>query len=423
MLKLHELQERRAKAVSEMRALADKVEQRGDDYTADEDKRHAALKTEIADLDAKITRAKDVQEAERSAPAIISGNGRDGAFEDRARSFSLVKAINAQLGVDVDAGFEREISAEVRNRSGRKFNGIAVPDEYFHVPEQRTLTVGSGAADLYPTQHRPDLFIDLLRSALVTGRLGATILDGLVGDQDIPRQTGSGTAQWVAEDSALTETDATFDDVTLSPKTVGSITSFSRRAMLNAVPSVEALVRRDLAAVVANAIDLQAMTGDGSGNTPTGITNESNVANPSLATPSWAAVLAFISEIQGDDADIGSMGWALSPAAVKKLRTTNKVSGEPEHGFIMPEPGNLAGYTAATTTALAPAGSPSTATVIFGAWSQLLIGYWSGLDVLVNPYESTAYHRGRVLVRAMRDVDVGVRHGESFAYADNLPAT
>ena len=41
----------------------------------------------------------------------------------------------------------------------------------------------------------------------------------------------------------------------------------------------------------------------------------------------------------------------------------------------------------------------------------------SGVDILVNPYESTAYMRGRVLMRVMRDVDVAVRHGESFAYA------
>ena len=43
-------------------------------------------------------------------PAIIHGNGRDGQYEQRARSFCLVKAINAALGEDADAGFEREIS-------------------------------------------------------------------------------------------------------------------------------------------------------------------------------------------------------------------------------------------------------------------------------------------------------------------------
>ena len=48
------------------------------------------------------------------------------------------------------------------------------------------------------------------------------------------------------------------------------------------------------------------------------------------------------------------------------------------------------------------------------------IGYWSGTDVLVNPYEADAYSRGRVLMRVMRDCDVAVRHGESFAYATDL---
>ncbi len=423
-MKLHDYQEQRAAAVSAMRAIADTAESETRDYTDDEDRRHKALKAEIADLDRKIERARDVAEAERAAPAIIAGNGRDGAYEDRARSFSLVRAMNARLGDAVDDGFEREISAEVRRRSGRTFQGIAVPDEYFRVPEQRTLTVAGDAASLYPTMHRGDLYIDLLRSALVTGRLGATVLDGLVGDQDIPKQTASSTAQWVGEDGEITATDADFDDVHLQPKTVGAITSYSRRTLINAVPSIEAIVRRDLAAVIANAIDLQAMTGDGQSNRPTGIVNAANVHDVTLAGPTWEQVLDFIASIQSADADIGSMGWAMTPKAVKVFRSTLKESGDAGAGYLMDQPGSLAGYSAVTTTALpdTDGGSPAedVSTVIFGAWSQLLIGYWSGVDVLINPFEGSAYSRGRVLVRAMRDVDVAVRHGEAFAFADDL---
>jgi hypothetical protein len=119
------------------------------------------------------------------------------------------------------------------------------------------------------------------------------------------------------------------------------------------------------------------------------------------------------------DAEIGSLGWAMAPDAVKVLRSTLKESGDAGAGYLMMTPTEMAGYGVATTTALS-SGSPAVSTVIFGAWSQLLIGYWSGLDVLVNPYEATAYARGRVLVRAMRDVDVAVRHGEAFAYADDV---
>lgn len=415
-MKLHELQEKRSRAVTAMRTIADKVETENRDYSADEETRHAGLKQEITDLDAKITRARDIAEAERSAPAIVHHSSvNDGTYEERARSFSITKAIAAQIGEGIDAGFEREISQEVARRSGRKFQGIAVPDEVF--AEKRTLLAGSSAADLIPNVHRGDLFIDRLRSALVVGRLGATVLDNLVGTVDIPKQTGSSAAQWVAEDGSLTETDASFDDVSLSPKTVGAMTSFSRRTLINAVPSIEQIVRNDLASVIASAIDYQALFGTGTGNTPKGIANTAGIATPTLATPSWQEILAAIASIQNKDADLGNLGWAINPDAVAKLRGTVKAAGEGA-GFLMDQPGNLAGYAAQTTTAIPTAADATT--VFFGAWSQLLIGYWSGTDILVNPYETTAYAKGRVMVRAMRDVDVTVRHAESFAVATDL---
>lgn len=426
-MKLHELQEQRAALVANMRSLADTAETEKRDLTVDEDEKFGKLKADIADIDKKIGRAQALAEAERSAPAIVRGRVGDGQYEERARDFSITKAIRAALprdigGGDVDAGFEREISQEVARRSGRTFQGIAVPDEAFHA-EKRTLLVGSSAADLVPNTHRADLFIDRLRSALVTGTLGATILDGLVGTVDIPRQTGSSTAQWVGEDGSLSETDAAFDDVTLAPKTVGAMTSYSRRTLLNSSPSIEQIVRNDLASVIANAIDAKAMLGDGTGNTPTGIVNVNGVGTVDLSSgATWAKILEFVADVQTADALVGSLGWALNAHAVKKLRSTVKQSGEPE-GFLMEAPNALAGYSAAVTSALPgdPAASPATpATLIFGDWSSLLIGYWSGIDLLVNPYETTAYAKGRVLVRAMRDVDVQVRHAESFAFADDL---
>ena len=418
-MKLHDLLEQRAAAVAEMRALVDKAETEKRDLNQDEDTKFGELKTKLADLDKKIERARTLQEAERSAPAVIvSGRLGDGQYETRARQFSLVKAINAAMGDPIDVGFEREISQEVVRRSQRKFQGIPVPDEYFHV-EKRTQLVGSSAADLYQTQHRPDLFIDALRDRIVVGQLGATVLSGLVGDQDIPRQTGSSTAQWVGEDGALSETDASFDDVTLSPKTVGAVTSYSRRTLINATPGIEGIVRNDLASVIANAIDLKALTGDGTGNTPTGILHASGVHVLSLATPSWAEVLEFPARIQSSNADIGSLAWVLTAAGVKLLRSTPKVSST-DSVMIMESTNNLVGYPAAVTQSLTTEGSPETSLAVFGAFSQLLVGYWSGVDILANPFDSTAYLRGRVLLRAMRDLDVGVRHGQSFAVSTDL---
>lgn len=435
-MKLHELLEARAAAVAEMRALADKAETEKRDLTADEDKSFTDLKAKIADLDKKIGRAQTLAEAERSAPAIVHGNGRDGAYETRAREFSIVKCIRSTLpanmgGGGVDIGFEREISQEVARRTGRQYEGFAVPDEIF-LTERRTLLVGSSAADLVPNTHRADLFIDRLRDALAIARLGGTYLDGLVGTPiDIPRQTGSSTAQWVAEDGSLTETDATFDDVNLSPKSVGAMTSYSRRTLLNSSPAIEQIIRNDLAAVIANAIDAKAIAGDGTGNTPTGILSTAGIGDVPLGTngaaPTWVGVLGLIAELELDNASMGSLGFLTNPKAVKKMRSTQKVAAT-DSVMIQEAPDSLAGYRLASTNAVpsnlvkGSSGAVCSA-LIFGNFADLLIASWSGVDILANPYETTAYAKGRVMIRAMKDVDVAVRHAESFSATKDMLTT
>ena len=61
--------------------------------------------------------------------------------------------------------------------------------------------------------------------------------------------------------------------------------------------------------------------------------------------------------------------------------------------------------------------------LIYGDWSELLIGIWSEIDILVNPYESTAYSKGNVSIRAMATVDCAVRHPAAFVSATGVDAT
>jgi hypothetical protein len=58
--------------------------------------------------------------------------------------------------------------------------------------------------------------------------------------------------------------------------------------------------------------------------------------------------------------------------------------------------------------------------LILGDFSQVMLGVWSELDVLVNPFDSMAYARGGVLVRAMATCDIAVRHPEAFVVADDV---
>lgn len=425
MLKLHELLEKRSKALTEWKALVAAAETEKRDLSADEEKREGELKSEIETLDGKIERAKALADAERrAAPATISQRG-DGQWEDRAREFSITTAIRAAMGEKVDAGRETELSAEVARRTGRTFQGIAVPDEAFGSLEKRVITVADQAGALVQTTVHADRFIDRLRPSILLPQLGVTVLDGLVGDADIPRQTASAEAHWVGEDGEISASDLDFDDVQLRPKTVGAITSYNRRTLLNATPGIEQIVRNDLSRVIAQAVDEAALYGDGSSNRPLGVTLTPGVFEIAMGTgPTWGQVLEHIANVEGASVVSQQLGWAMSAWSAKALRSALKVSGDAAAGFIMDSPRELAGYRTAVSSVVPgnPAGTGAEpGTVVFGAWENMLLGSWSGVDILVNPYEGTAYSRGRVLIRAMRDVDVAVRHPEAFSVTTDLP--
>ena len=428
-MNIQTIKERRGNVVAEMRSLTEAAAGEDRDLNDKEQTKFEELRGRLTSLDKQLERAEVVAEAERSMQGTPLRAGYDGTFEDACRNFSVTRAIAAQLEPrSVDAGREFEISNEIAHRSGRKAAGFFVPHEVF--TERRTATTTTQGGELVPTQHRADLMVDRLRASLQVEALGATVLSGLIGDQSIPRLTQSATAYWVAEHGAVTESNHDFDAVSLSPTTVGALVQYSRRMLINAVPSVEQLVRRDLAQVLATEIDNQAINGTGSSNTPTGILAASGTTAISHGTdggaPTWAKVLEFIASMQNDNALMGALGWLTSPNVVAKLRNTVKV-GSTDSRMIMEEPGNLAGYALRQSTHvpdnLAKGTGTDLSALIFGNWSDLIIGYWSAVDILVNPYHSDVYAKGGVLINALQDCDVAVRHPESFAIAEDVDAS
>ncbi len=77
----------------------------------------------------------------------------------------------------------------------------------------------------------------------------------------------------------------------------------------------------------------------------------------------------------------------------------------------------LNGYPAHVTNQVASDLTRGTGTglsaIFFGNWSDLLIGHWGTLDILVDPY--TGGTAGTVRVIALQDVDVAVRQPASFS--------
>lgn len=408
---LQEIRERRAAKTAEARAIINKAESEKRSLTTDETAKFDTLKAEITGLETQEARQQFLDDAERrQAGTVISGNGEHGLSELETR-VSLLRVLQAGVeGRSLD-GAEAEYNAEIERRNGRKAQGVYLP---MRAVEKRVNTATSGA-NLIGTDHRGDQYIEPLRNALLARRLGVRVLSGLHGNVTVPKAGNSVTSGWVADNGSLVASDMTFGNATLAPKHVGALSEMSRTLIQQSDPTIEALLREDMAFQLAKAIDKALIVGGGA-NEPSGIIATLGAANATLATPTWAQVLEIVKDVEVANA-LGVHSWLLNPAAKAKLAGTLKVTGDAGAGFLLE--GGKIGDHAAYSTNQVPAAAAAGA--IFGDWSQVLLGIWSELDVLVNPYDSTAYARGGVMVRAMATCDIAMRHIEAFQYADDVP--
>lgn len=420
-MQLAELQEKRQAEIHAARSLTDSAKEEGKDLSSAEQTQFDQHMKEARSLDTQIKREQDLAEMERAKP-IRRGN--DGTFDQAEQRFRLMPLIQEVVNGQsiTDAGQHREISAEWARRDGKSPTGIYVDMDWLSgKQEERALLTSAAGQSLYPTRHRDDLFIDRNRETLMVARAGAPKLTGLKGDQEIPRLTDGASAYWVGEHEDVTPTDNAFDDVTLTPKTVGAQTEYSRRMIINASPSIENLVRSDLVKVLDAAVDLAAITGDGTGNKPTGVLNQAGTQSIDLSAGiTWESVLEAAQLLSESNTLEGAMAWMTSPAFVKTARSTLKAGTNEQ--FVMATNVELAGYQLFQTNHIpndTGVGNNETP-VIFGNWSDLLIGYWSGADVLVNPYSDGVFSKGGVKINVMLDCDVAVRHPESFVIGTGL---
>jgi HK97 family phage major capsid protein len=410
MIKLHELRETRAAKVAEMAKLVADAETAGRDLQEAEAKRFGDLKGEVRALDERIGRAEAVAEMERTADAEPVG-GRE--MQRELRSYSLAAAIGGAMSGRL-TGREAEIHAELsKGREQRSGAGIhlAVPTEIL-LGEARSQTVGTATAGGHLVATQVAAVADRFRPALRAEAMGATVLRNLTGFLDLPNLVSSGTASWVAENGNATRTAVAFDKVTMGPKTVAGEYRMSRRLMLQSSQSIEDILRRDLGYILAQALDRAAIKGGGS-NEPDGILE---VVTASATAETDLALIAadLMSELELDDVT-GTRAFLTNPVVMKTARKT--LDGE---GHIIPMSeifhGERVEHTTQVPTNLG-VGTDKTA-LIYGMWSELVIGYWSGVDILVNPYHSDVASNGGALLHAFLDADVAVRHEEAFTWAE-----
>lgn len=341
-----------------------------------------------------------------------------GMSKKEVKRFSLLRAIHAlanptDRAAQEAAAFEFECSRAAAKAYGRTAQGILLPAEVLRT-WKRDLNSSDESA-LFTDDFRGGDFIDALRNASSVMQAGATMLSGLSGDVKIPKKTGVASTGWIStEGGPASESEMTVGSVSMTPKTLGAFTDITRQLMIQSSLDVEALVRDDLAQSIALAIDLGALAGSGSSGQPTGIKNTSGINTVDFGTapdliPTYAQVVELETKVREDNA-LGNGGAYISNATMfGALKSVEKAANTAQ--FVVEPGGTMNGYRTIVSNQV------GSGDLYFGDFSQLLVGMFGGLDIVVDPY--TASTSGTVRVVALQSCDVAVRHATAFCLGND----
>ena len=312
-------------------------------------------------------------------------------------------------------GYEAELHQELSKNSGiGRPKEIHIPlstNGYvdYNTPNFNSPLQSAGGSNLVETVLHDDL-IDVLREESVIMGLRPTLIDS-VGDLDIPKKSSDSTAYWFGADGddTITESTPIFTSLEMRPKFVAALTKASYKMMVQTGGNIEALLQRDMMAVIAEEFDRVALQGTGTNNQPTGVLNQSNILTDtwtgSPAALLWDDVLEMERLLITNKSLKGNLAALCDPVTYKTTKNTVKSSGD-SVGFLAEANGTMNNYPLRATTHM-PA-----STMLFANWNELIVCTWGSIALEVD--HSTGFASGVTAFRAILPCDFGVRHPESF---------
>lgn len=337
-----------------------------------------------------------------------------GMSEKEVRQFSLLKVVRAlseptNKQAQAEAAFEFEASRAAAEAMKRNTDRLVIPNDVL-TRALNTSTNGSAPGNTGGNSIATNLlagsFIDILRNRTTIMQLGS-VMGGLVGNIDIPKQVAASQAYWLGEDQDATETGLELGQIPMTPKTVAAYSEITRKMLIQSSLDVEALVRSDLASALALAIDKAGYYGSGTSHQPLGLANQTGINAKVFANtqPTFAELVDMQTIVAKANASNAGMAYVSSPDFEGHAKTTLKFQAS--GSATIWEPGaTVNGHRVLITN------QTNVGDVFMGNFADLLIGMWSGLELMVDPYSNSKSGRLRIVV--FQDVDFAVRRTQSF---------
>ena len=355
-----------------------------------------------------------------------------GMSEKQRKNYSVLRAIGYAAGniSAKDAGLEIEVSNTLQERTGISPKGILIDQSElaaFRAPYDTATPAAAG--DLIETELLSDRFIEQLYNQSAFLRMGVTYLRDLTGNIEIPREESFTNGYWVGEGQTIPEDEGTFDKIALSPKKLAVLSKVTYEMTEQSSIDLERLMRARLLRGLALELDRTIGFGNGIGDQPLGIVSHPETKSISLGSDGgaldWRSVISMQSELFANNA-MGDPGYVHNYRTKAKLQTTldhDTGSGN----WIWQQNGNgmdgtIAGYRAYCSNQipnnLIKGAATDLTAIFFGVFSEILLGLWSGMDVLTNPYSE--FDKAIIQIRAMQLVDLQLTRGDYFCVATDV---
>ena len=280
--------------------------------------------------------------------------------------------------------------------------------------------------------------IELLYPATVIYSLGARRLGMTNGNLNIPKLKTGSRALFTGETRAIPKTAPKFGNLKLSAKKLTALIPMSNDLLRSTNFDNDVIVGQDITKQMALGVDYGALMGTGGEFQPLGITKNKGVLSidvTSLGTeyagtdgkltaafPNYLVAAVLKNNVYAD-----GLGFVFNTSVEQFFKAMRDDVG----GFIfakeMNENNTLVGYPYRTTNLIETVGGKSQ--IIFGNWNDLAIGEQGALEIETSREGTwtddagnlvSAFENDQTLIRAINNVDTGLRHDESFAVATKV---
>jgi HK97 family phage major capsid protein len=247
----------------------------------------------------------------------------------------------------------------------------------------------------------------------VLTKAGAQYLTGLVGNVSIPTYSGT-TVAWKAELTTSADGAGTWGKVDLNPKKLCAYLDVSKMFLLQDSVGAERMLMENLSKAISAKLESTILgVGEGAVATePAGLFW--SVYTAGTTTLTWAVAVAMETAVDTYNALFGNCAYITNATGRGTAKTTLRTATYGEQ-MIM-EGNEINGYPVYVSNGVPKTTDFSTTTgagMIFGNWSDLIIGQWGGYDIIIDPY--TQAHLGEVRILINTYFDAAAARSTSFS--------